>query len=326
MQEWKTADLPEKDRFSYWREVLCEAYVALDPISPDRNAFNGNVFAQSLSTINVTRISSTRQEIYRGADEIRRMPIEVYFLNLQVRGRSRMSQAGRTANVGPGEFSIVDSTEPYLIDCYSDDWEQYSFRIPRHLLSTSLSNSEKSTAVLVGGSSGIGSVAVEHLMSIASRAEQLTESADVLCKSLVDLTALALGATAEAQHHGKQSARKALCVSIENHVKMNVADPEICPAKVAAHFGISLRYLHKVLADEAAKTFGRIVLEQRLDRCAREFDIGGRKSITDIAMLWGFNDLSHFSRTFRHRFSMSPREYRHGKQSAQLLLDASKGR
>ena len=321
MKEWKTTDLPEQDRFSYWREVLCEAYIALDPISPDMKSFRGGVVAQPLSTINVTRIESTCQEIYRGAAEIRRMPVEVYFLNLQVRGNARMSQGGRTADVGPGEFCIVDSTEPYLIDCYSEEWEQYSFRIPRHLLSTSLKNPSQSTAIPVSGASGIGSVTVEHLMSIARHADQLTDNADVLCKSLIDLAGIALGATAEAQHAGKQSARKALCSSIENHVRLNVADPEICPTKVAAHFGISLRYLHKILAEESGQTFGRMVLEQRLDRCAQELENCGRRSITDVALLWGFNDMSHFSRTFRHRFSMTPREYRIEKSHELNLRD-----
>ncbi|MCJ9728672.1 AraC family transcriptional regulator [Bradyrhizobium sp. PRIMUS42] len=32
--------------------------------------------------------------------------------------------------------------------------------------------------------------------------------------------------------------------------------------------------------------------------------------MTDVALRWGFNDLSHFSRSFRRRFGMSPREYR----------------
>ncbi len=33
-------------------------------------------------------------------------------------------------------------------------------------------------------------------------------------------------------------------------------------------------------------------------------------NISQIAFTWGFNDASHFTRSFRAKFDMSPREYR----------------
>jgi AraC-like DNA-binding protein len=89
-----------------------------------------------------------------------------------------------------------------------------------------------------------------------------------------------------------------------------IADPALCPAKVVAHFGVSVRYLHKVL-EEGSRSFGRLSLERRLERCAKDFaradaDPG---TITEIALRWGFNDMSHFSRTFRQRFGKTPRDY-----------------
>jgi AraC-like DNA-binding protein len=33
-------------------------------------------------------------------------------------------------------------------------------------------------------------------------------------------------------------------------------------------------------------------------------------SISDIAFQWGFNNVSHFSRTFRAQFGIAPREWR----------------
>lgn len=312
METWTTNDLPERDQFSYWREVLCEAYIALNPVRPSSTGgFAGQVTAHPLSAINVTTIASTRQKVYRGRAEISRMPLEVYFLNLQVRGQCRMQQGGRAALLNPGEFSIVDSTEPYLNDYCSDDWEQYSFRIPRHLLRPLLRNPDKATATRVASNGGMGTVAIDLLKSIARNAEGLSPAATTLSSSMVELVAMSLGATESAQKMGRGSARQALCSSLINHVEMNIADPALCPAKVAAHFGISMRYLHKVLEEEG-RSFGRLVLERRLERCAKDFartkaDAG---TVTEIALRWGFNDMSHFSRTFRQRFGKTPRDYR----------------
>ena len=34
------------------------------------------------------------------------------------------------------------------------------------------------------------------------------------------------------------------------------------------------------------------------------------RGVSEIAFAWGFNDASHFSRAFKQRFGMSPKEYR----------------
>jgi AraC family transcriptional activator of tynA and feaB len=321
MEMWTTNDLPERDQFSYWREVLCEAYIALDPVRPSSTGvFAGQVTAHPLSSINVTTISSGRQKVYRGRREISRMPTEVYFLNLQLRGQCCMQQGGRAALLNPGEFSIVDSTEPYLNDYCSDDWEQYSFRIPRHLLRPLLRNPDKATATIVAGNGGVGTVVIDLLRSIVRNVEELSPTATTLSSSMAELVAMSLGATPSAQEMARGSARQALCSSLVNHIETNIADPELVPAKVAAHLGISVRYLHKVL-EEGGRSFGRLVLERRLERCAKDFAKANADTdtVTEIALRWGFNDMSHFSRTFRQRFGKTPREYRNERAQASMI-------
>ncbi len=80
------------------------------------------------------------------------------------------------------------------------------------------------------------------------------------------------------------------------------------PARIAAAHGLSLRYLHLVFAEHGI-TVGRWVRQRRLWHCYRELrEQGGRRTITDIAFRWGFNDMAHFSRTFRTQYGVSPRD------------------
>lgn len=319
METWTTGALAEKDQFSYWREVLCEAYIALNPTRPSpTGGFIGSVAARPLSSVNVTTIASCRQKIYRGRSEISRMPREVYFLNLQVRGQCCMQQGGRAALLDPGEFALVDSTEPYLNDYCSDDWEQHSFRIPRHLLRPLLKNPDHATATKIGANGGIEAVTVEYLMSIARNVDTLAPTGTALTSSMVELVALAVGGNAQVREQGRGSARQALHGLLLKHIELNIADPDLSPGSVAAHFGITPRYLHKVL-EESGRSFGRLVLEGRLERCASRLT-SGRDSVTEVAMSMGFNDLSHFSRTFRQKYGVSPREYRNEAGPALLQM------
>ena len=55
---------------------------------------------------------------------------------------------------------------------------------------------------------------------------------------------------------------------------------------------------------------GRWLVQRRLDYAAALLRSSLEKTITDIVFDSGFEDVSHFSRSFRERFEMSPTEYR----------------
>ena len=60
----------------------------------------------------------------------------------------------------------------------------------------------------------------------------------------------------------------------------------------------------------------------RLQACIRELQQHGPQArpITDIALSWGFSNLSHFSRVFRGHTGLSPSEFRQA-----WLLNAAAG-
>lgn len=83
------------------------------------------------------------------------------------------------------------------------------------------------------------------------------------------------------------------------------------PARCAHAVGISERYLHK-LASLRGESLGRLVQHRRLDaaRALLENAACETQSIASVAYQCGFNDPAHFSRVFRQRFGMSPRQSR----------------
>jgi AraC-like DNA-binding protein len=315
MQIWNTEELPEREQFTYWREVLCEAFVTLRPERPGAQSaasFPSRVTAYPLSTINVTTVQSKAHHVIRGDAEIRRASQEVYFVNLQLSGRCRYETEGRETVVGPNQFAVVDSTRPYLLD-FMDDWNVFSFRIPRHMLRPLLQNPDGSTGICVSSHHALGEIAIGFLKSIAmQRGDLPSEAVETLANDLVNLTALAVGATEETRLGQPQSVRRGLFAAIMKFIETNLADPQLSASSVAAHFGISLRYLHRVF-EESDKSFGQVVLERRLVRCAGDLEASGDSRISDVAFRWGFRDISHFNRCFRQRFGFSPREYR-GRQ------------
>jgi acetamidase/formamidase/AraC-like DNA-binding protein len=98
-----------------------------------------------------------------------------------------------------------------------------------------------------------------------------------------------------------------ICQTIERHLD----DPELAPARVAQAEGISERYLQK-LFEGVGDNFTHYVRERRLQRAWADLSnpAQAHRSISEIAYRYGFGDSAHFSRTFRHRFGLPPREFR----------------
>jgi AraC-like DNA-binding protein len=86
---------------------------------------------------------------------------------------------------------------------------------------------------------------------------------------------------------------------------------------------LSPRYLRMIFAASEEPILA-YVMRRRLEECANQLaDARWRgHSITEIAFGWGFNSAPHFTRSFRERFGVSPRQYRQRELAAAEPLAA----
>jgi AraC-like DNA-binding protein len=92
-------------------------------------------------------------------------------------------------------------------------------------------------------------------------------------------------------------------------------EPSLAVGAVAARGGVTTRYV-QLLFEEQGTTFTEFVLEQRLARIHRylsEPRFAGL-TITDVAFMCGFGDLSYFYRAFRRRYGATPSDVRQSIQ------------
>jgi AraC-like DNA-binding protein len=107
-------------------------------------------------------------------------------------------------------------------------------------------------------------------------------------------------------------ARQAITpLRVKQYIDQRLADPALGPGEVAAAFGISTRYLHRLFEREH-ETVAQYIRDRRLERC-RLLLLDPRLSGHTILMLaygCGFGDLSGFNRAFRAKYGMTPRQLR----------------
>jgi AraC-like DNA-binding protein len=317
MPVWTTEACARHERFSYWREVLCEAFVSLNPVLKQRDPgpdFMGEASSRALSLSMQTRVFSRTQFVERRWDEIRRNPVEFCFANFQLEGSCVVRQDGQETLVSPGDFSVVDSTRPYFLD-FREDWRVLSFRIPRDQLMSRLAAPRQATARCVSGQNGLGLVAARFARSLEQvDAGTSIVAQDGLSAALNGIITTALGATLEAQEQDRLPVRAAFRQAVETYIADHLMEPQLGPDFLAGRFRVSRRTLYG-LFEEAPLSVSGLIRELRLQRSAHDLRSPGHRGILAVALRWGFNDASHFSRLFKQRFGISPRGFAAGEMS-----------
>jgi len=143
------------------------------------------------------------------------------------------------------------------------------------------------------------------------------ELAHLAATHIFDLAALAIGATRDATEIARaRGVRAARMRMIKADVVANAGDPTLSAARIAARHGLSERYVRK-LFERDDMSLSDFLLAQRLVRAHRMLrdPAKGVLNITAIAYEAGFNDLSHFNRTFRRRYRATPSDVRAQAQS-----------
>ncbi|WP_028938778.1 helix-turn-helix domain-containing protein [Pseudonocardia spinosispora] len=304
---WDVTDRADGEQFGYWHEVICQAFVPLVP----RSAASGPGFAARVETRELhdmvrARIWSQPQETAHGPREVARTDGAFFFVNLQVAGRCRARQGRTESVVRPGQFTVLDTTEPYYLD-FDERWRMISFRLPRDLLTARLGGARPALAEPVDGGHGAGGVVGSMMTSLwdVELPAGSAASAELGHAFASAVAAASVGASAFADQP-----RAVLRAEVLRHVRNRLGDSSLSVASVCARLGIAPRTLHAAFVG-GERTFAATVRRLRLERCATLLaDPTTPGTITAIAASVGFDDPASFSRAFRREFGCTPSEVR----------------
>jgi len=184
--------------------------------------------------------------------------------------------------------------------------------IPDGVLSPLLAGGRLTSPVVIPAGSPFGSLLGAAFNPTVSQIPLLSpELGDAVLQNLCGLVALACGASEEGRSNGRESLRATRLEAAKRYIDQHLAEPGLAPGTAAAALGISLRHLH-LLFEPTGISFAQYVTQRRLLQCraALSGPMGVARSVTDIALGWGFSNLTTFYRAFRREFGMAPGELR----------------
>jgi AraC-like DNA-binding protein len=233
-----------------------------------------------------------------------------YLVFLVLRGKNAITQDGRRAIYGRGDFGILDNSRPW-ISIVDDRYRALGCEIPHKRLSLPRDQVARITATVIPSQGGVGWAIGPYLYRLIQLAErgQVASDPHRIAQSTLDLIASLL----HSQHTAcaRVRPRADLLEQIRAYIDANLGDLGLSPERIARAHYISRRYLDKLLQSEGT-TVSTLVRQRRLERVRRQLvdPAFAHESISSIGTRWGLPNPAHLSRLFRDENGCSPSEYR----------------
>lgn len=281
-----------------WRDDL-ETFFGRpqDLVALRQTRFHGVARSERFGAIALTHLfTETPIRIRRGV--LRAAPSARYHIFFIQHGE--MQDAGGQ-RLSAGNMMIVNNDHAYHAS-QSDHFRSLVITIPAGMMRSRLPDIDLRCGMPVRSTRGPQRLLHDYAMSLLAQAPDLPLPLRAQAEAhLLDLLcAVAPGAGPDRLE--RQCPRRYLLA--------HLADPAISPATAALALGVSVRTIHARMA-LLGTTFARELREQRLQRCHADL-LQGKASgtITEVARRWGFDDPGSFSRLFRARFGVTPRDRR----------------
>jgi AraC-like DNA-binding protein len=315
LQLLSTDAVAPRERLALWTDLICDVYVQLDCdalVAPD--TFRGDIRRDTLATLDLSQVTSRPQDVHHTSRQIAKATEDYFLVSIQTQGTGRVRQDGREALLRPGDFALYDSTRPYEL-LFEEDFQQFVLMLPGATLRTRVKATERMTASAVSGRRGAGHLMIGMIETLWRDIDTLEPaSADAVADSVLNILVAGLKTLPAAQHAEVSNLTALHRDQIRAFMLQHLRDPRLSVGMIAAALRLSPSTVHRAFQGEPCSA-AHWIWAQRLDASKRDLADPAlrQRSVSEIAFGWGFNDAAHFSRAFKERFGVTPKEFRQGR-------------
>ncbi len=230
---------------------------------------------------------------------------------MQVEGLTRFKQNGERRLLGPGGLLMYDPTRSYAL-LNTTSVHQVVFQVPREMFADCGLARLIHPHLFEREVEGLPYIVASVLAATAREIDALAESARTrIGDTLTRLIATLVSGDGGLDHSGDAAPLEILRGRVTEFIDENLGNPELSIDMVTAALKCSKRYIHRAF-EGTGTTPERYMWEARLEQCRQDLLSSQKRlwTISEIAFACGFNSSAHFSRAFRSRFGMTPREFR----------------
>jgi AraC-like DNA-binding protein len=314
-----TAGIKASDRREFWQTSVSRICGTHEFELPSDKVFDASIEFTNIADLVFCRLSApVSHRVVHTTAATRRDDRGLLKAVFQTEGSSLVEQAGHTTLLRPGDWTIYDTAKPSSM-VVPDRAGMFFLMVPRERVFARNFDLRDLVAHHFSGSRGLGkliwsllSATFDQIPEIRNRSGQ--DVADIV----VQMIRLALLESVDERDW--VNSKEAIRERVKHYISDHLRDPDLSITKLASTTHCTKRYLHMAFHSEN-QSISDYILKLRLKRCREDLlnPAFVRRSITDIAYSWGFNNSNHFSRCFKEAFGVSPKHMR--TEIAQCLTE-----
>lgn len=298
-------DLPEKERFSVWKESIAVLFdVTLETRKNEQN-FTSQLVTCHLGDLLLSNSISQGQCFRRSRKLLAQDGLDHFLVQIYRKGNN-VGTCGKTQfNAQPGDVFILDLGQS--LETRTEDYDNLTLVIPRAVLAQYIKYPERLHGKKLAGKSWLGQLLREHIETLWHRVEQVSaQESKAIAGGLTGLVAAYFGGLE--LPYECPDIQAATLETMRQYISQHVADVGLTPQFLASRFGLSRASLYRLF--EPLGGPANYIRQERLQRSLELLSQASSYSIAAIAASVGFYDEAHFSRLFRAAFGMTPGEMR----------------
>ena len=312
---WSSDGLARRDALNQWREWAASTIAPIEVEVFDADAFAARWVSHGIGQLRLLHLHAPAQRVtHVGADRATMRAAPSFQLVYARQGTIHTHMGGRRFDVAPGQFVLLDNTRFYQMEMATEH-EGIDLMMPQAWLERHLPDPAQLLARPFDTRSGWGAplgALIETVLDTGLDNAPLPRP--LIAEQFGSLLALATSAASDAASALAGSGHRGqLATRILRRIETSYADADLSPETVARDEGISKRYLQTLLAARGT-SFVAELNATRLERASTMLTDPRLAAlpIAELAYRTGFLDPGYFTRLFRKRFGVTPREWRGG--------------
>jgi AraC-like DNA-binding protein len=299
---YSTSNVEPGKAFEYYQHSVTKHFIPAECKASKRDGFFGEVNGHQCGQLLAGRYAATHHIWNRTDQDVRTKPDDDMVALLLESGSAEMQQVGRHIVMRPGDVMLFDGARSFRHDMMPGS--VLLVRIPRTLMKANISNAEKYVNFKISDGLSIQPLIAGLIREVYLRSPEANQAAKVkLANALLSTlsAALEMHSTGVIESYDSRSLfEKSLSI-----IDSRIDDPELTVEKIAQLLYVSERTLSRVFARQGVLA-SKVLWNRRLERGYKMLKERGSCQVTQVAFACGFNDLAHFSRSFKKMYGMSP--------------------
>lgn len=305
-QRQTTDQVEPKRAFDYWRSTALARVDAL--CTEDIRTFSAGRLLAVSPHGTLMHTSSSGVQVERQSRHVRADDFDDVCISLLLQGRAHHEQSGRGGILEAGGLGVTTMDRPFLTGL-AGSYEEIRLHFQRSVFLTRVGDPDRLSGRLIQGGGPLSELLAGYLRTFAGSIERMSDGETAygfgaalhLLRGVVDPD----GGFPETEM--ESAGLRSLAGA---YIDRRLHDPALTPDEIRVALKVSRSRLYEAFAEDGG--IAAAIRDARLDRARRRLSSSDRagESIATIMLACGYVENSVFSRAFKNRFGLGPRDYR----------------